>query len=197
MIKVGQDLVCIGCVGSLGTQKIIENRRDELSKRFSRAYLDAVAMQSVGNRAFSGGECTDAETVCAQMGVTERYPVGRGGVLAALWNFCASAGLDPESGKRKNPGMGCEYRQDQIPVLQGTIELCELYELNPYRLSSENCWLAAADNGGRLAARLKEAGYQAAVIGTVTPGKTRARIDGEEIAYLTRSQKDELEKMHF
>ena len=43
--------------------------------------------------------------------------------------------------------MGFEVDLYRIPVRQETIEVCERYELNPYRLLSSGCVLAAADNG--------------------------------------------------
>lgn len=232
-MRTGQDLVCIGCVGTYGTRRIIENKRAELEQRFSKAYLDAVAIQAAGNPGIGnsaaemckagepeqqmreadepgqqtkavaaepgrgpGGDMEEAcARICEACGVTAYHPVEKGGVLTALWNFCSDAGIDPETGRRRNPGAGCTYRLADIPLLQGTVEVCELYELTPYRLWSEGCWLCTADNGGQLVSHLRAAGYQAAVIGEITQGKARARVDGEEIAYLTRSQRDELEKL--
>lgn len=268
-MKQGQELVCIGCVGTAGTRIIIENKRAELEKRFSRAYLDAVAMQAAANLSLSdffeaeqaaaetdadgfsalriqtaaalqradaaehtsGVSCSvqqateavgEAETfsadaadirtactsgaeplliqteekpqaeqgqqeqleqVCAALRITSLQSVGKGGVLAALWNLCS----------RYNAG--CEFWMDQFPAVQGTIELCEFYDLLPYRLYAENCWLAVTDNGGALVRRLRAAGYAAAVTGIVTKGKKRVRTDGEEPAFLTKEQRDELEKL--
>lgn len=234
-MRAGQELVCIGCVGTAGTLKIIEDKRAELEKRFSRAYLDAVAAQAAGNQPLSVFFEADEDAAAL---VTDLYPVGKGGVLAALWNICAVGSyrwqdvLQPkaagktaseqtdktensqtEEGAKEGEmqtvlpeypkavwsahrsGVGCEFCLDRFPVVQGTIELCELYELSPYRLYSAQAYLAASDNGGKLVARLEAAGYRAAVVGTLTKGKTRVRVDGEEPAFLTKEQRDELEKL--
>ena len=49
-----------------------------------------------------------------------------------------------------------------------------LFELNPYRLYSENCVLLAADSGSRLVRELKQAGIPAAVIGWAEKGIARS-----------------------
>lgn len=157
-------------------------------------------------------------------GVTKLRRVGRGGVLKALWDFCASEGIDAETGQRRGDGIGCEFRYDRIPIRQFTMELCELFDLFPYRLWSEDCWLLAADRGLQLIEDVQKeqerqaraaadaiflqgnrAGFdadhsrtevplQAAVFGRFTKGKKRLRTDGAEIAYLTREDYEELER---
>ncbi len=157
-------------------------------------------------------------------GVTKIRPVGRGGVLKALWDFCASEGIDAETGQRRGDGIGCEFRYDRIPIRQFTMELCELFDLFPYRLWSESCWLLAADRGMQLAEDVRyaqekqaqaaadavfsqgsrvgfdaahrriEVPLQAAVFGRFTKEKKRLRTDGAEIAYLTREDYEELER---
>ena len=50
-------------------------------------------------------------------------------------------------------------------MAQETIEICELFDLNPYRLSSGECLLMAVENGGDAVKLLSEAGIPSAVIG--------------------------------
>lgn len=157
-------------------------------------------------------------------GVTKQWRVGRGGVLKALWDFCASEGIDAETGQRRGDGIGCEFRYDRIPIRQFTMEICELFDIFPYRLWSEDCWLLAADRGMQLAEDVQkeqerraraaadaiflqgsrvgfdaehsrtEVPMQAAVFGRFTKGKKRLRTDGAELAYLTREDYEELER---
>lgn len=157
-------------------------------------------------------------------GVTKCWPVAKGGVLKALWDFCASEGIDPETGKKRGDGVGCEFRYDRIPIRQFTMEVCELFDLFPYRLWSEDCWLLAAGRGTQLvedflktqsglakadadaifeqgdragfdaAHRRTEEPVKAAVFGRFTKGKKRLRVDGVETAYLTREDYEELER---
>lgn len=157
-------------------------------------------------------------------GVTKCWPVTKGGVLKALWDFCASEGIDPETGKKRGDGVGCEFRYDRIPIRQFTMEICELFDLFPYRLWSEDCWMLAVDRGTQLVEdflkmqnglakadadaifeqgdragfdashRRTEEPVKAAVFGRFTKGKKRLRVDGVEPAYLTREDYEELER---
>ena len=295
-ITPGQDLVMIGDVGTYAVRVLLNERRDEIEKRFGRAYLreeieklDARACRPEGSPSdvqdpkehllpgdfnslqrpesrsselltesasasavhpefstastFASAVHSELSTVPASAseavpelleqllpgcqtlyGISKCWPVGKGGALKALWDFCASEGLDLETGKKRNDGVGCTFRYDRIPIRQFTMEICELFDLFPYRLWSENCWLVAAEKGTQLVddfrsaqeARAKASadavfeqgsrvGFDAthhrtdidlpaAVIGRFTKGKKRLRVDGAEISYLTRENYEALER---
>lgn len=193
--------------------------------RPSQEGLDARACRPEGA---PSGSCDPLEQLLPgyqkMYGVTKCWPVAKGGVLKALWDFCASEGIDPETGKKRGDGVGCEFRYDRIPIRQFTMEVCELFDLFPYRLWSEDCWLLAADRGTQLVEdflktqnglakadadaifeqgdragfdashRRTEEPVKAAVFGRFTKGKKRLRVDGVEPAYLTREDYEELER---
>lgn len=193
--------------------------------RPSQKGLDARACRPEGA---PSGSCDPLEQLLPgyqkMYGVTKCWPVTKGGVLKALWDFCASEGIDPETGKKRGDGVGCEFRYDRIPIRQFTMEVCELFDLFPYRLWSEDCWLLAVDRGSQLvedflktqsglakadadaifeqgdragfdaAHRRTEEPVKAAVFGRFTKGKKRLRVDGVEPAYLTREDYEELER---
>lgn len=193
--------------------------------RPSQEGLDARACRPEGA---PSGSCDPLEQLLPgyqkMYGVTKCWPVAKGGVLKALWDFCASEGIDSETGKKRGDGVGCEFRYDRIPIRQFTMEVCELFDLFPYRLWSEDCWLLAADRGSQLvedflkvqaglaksdadaifeqgdragfdaAHRRTEEPVKAAVFGRFTKGKKRLRVDGVETAYLTREDYEELER---
>lgn len=231
-ITPGQDLVMIGEVGTYALRVLLDQRMTDIRKRFGTAYLseelkglDARACRPEGS---PSGSCDPLEQLLPgyqkMYGVTKCWPVARGGALKALWDFCASEGIDPETGKKRGDGVGCEFRYDRIPIRQFTMEVCELFDLFPYRLWSEDCWLLAVDRGTQLvedflktqsglakadadaifeqgdragfdaAHRRTEEPVKAAVFGRFTKGKKRLRVDGVETAYLTREDYEELER---
>lgn len=231
-ITPGQDLVMIGEVGTYALRVLLDQRMTDIRKRFGTAYLaeevkglDARACRPEGA---PSGSCDPLEQLLPgyqkNYGVTKCWPVAKGGALKALWDFCASEGIDPETGKKRGDGVGCEFRYDRIPICQFTMEVCELFDLFPYRLWSEDCWLLAVDRGTQLVedflkaqADLAKAGadaifeqgdragfdashrrteepVKAAVFGRFTKGKKRLRVDGVEPAYLTREDYEELER---
>ena len=193
--------------------------------RPSQEGLDARACRPEGA---PSGSCDPLEQLLPgyqkMYGVTKCWPVAKGGVLKALWDFCASEGIDSETGKKRGDGVGCEFRYDRIPIRQFTMEICELFDLFPYRLWSEDCWLLAVDRGTQLVEdflkmqnglakadadaifeqgdragfdashRRTEEPVKAAVFGRFTKGKKRLRVDGVETAYLTREDYEELER---
>ena len=109
---------------------------------------------------------------------------GEGGVLAALWNLSGifNAGIDAD--------LRC------MPVRQVTVEVCELFELNPYRLYSGTCAVLVSDRGGQLVRRLREEGIPAGFIGSVAEGSARQIRHGQEGAgFLERPRPDELTKI--
>lgn len=176
LMEAGQDLVAAGFAGCQGAAVIAAARKEELLSRFSGIYLE----QAIG--AFSGELPRDFQ-YWEHLGAAEYEPAGEGGILTALWNLSGAYGL------------GIEFSLRKIPLRQDTVEICEEYGLNPYRLLSGGCAVLASANGGRLAERLQEAGIPAAVIGRVKRGIAREILTGEGTGYLERPQEDELKKV--
>lgn len=172
-MKPGQDLIMAGFSGLRGTVRIAKCRGAELESRFCRGFLEQLREPPD----FSVKEWTaryDGSLITAYEFVEE------GGVLAALWNLSGIFNA------------GIEFDLQLIPMRQITVEVCELYELNPYRLLTADAFVAAADNGGRAVEQLMGMGVQAAVIGKVIPGTARLIRHGYEAAgYLERPRTDE------
>ncbi len=184
----GQDLVIAGYVGRAGARMIAKARKEELEQWFSKDYIE----QIISNRDM---ELTGNLEQWRKFGVTECEPIGEGGVFTALWNLSGAYEV------------GIEFQLLQIPIKQETVEICERYDVNPYRLYSENCVLLVGDNGGHLVNALEKQGIPAVVIGRVNPGIKRvilhgkpgsAGVDGSEeetCGYLDRPTADELLKV--
>lgn len=90
---------------------------------------------------------------------------------------------------------GIRFSLRKIPIKQETIEICERYDLNPYRLFSTGCLIFTADNGGDLVNAFGKQGMEAAVIGKVTDGIKRIIDHGETIGFLDRPTEDEIYKI--
>lgn len=177
VMRPGQDLIMAGCAGFCGTVWIARDHKSQLERRFCAAFLKQLS---------EGGASlpTDWAGICPQAGITAYEEAGEGGVLAALWNLSGSFNA------------GIEFDLRRIPIRQITVEVCELYGLNPYRLCSNGCIVAAADNGGRAVQMLRQSGVEAAVIGGVIFGQARKMSHGGESAgYLERPQPDEYNKI--
>ena len=175
-MEPGQNLVVAGYAGYAGTVEIVRQKHGELLTWFTESYLDRIMENEDGT--LSG----NLERWKA-FGATECEPAGEGGILSALWNL---------SGAYMT---GIEFSLRQIPVKQETIEVCERYNLNPYRLYSDGCLLFVTDNGGEMVLSLEREGLHAAVIGRVTEGIGRIIRQGERTGYLDRPAADEIHKV--
>ena len=163
-IMPGQDLVMVGEVGTYARDRLLELRYDRIRERFSRVYLNEELNKiksqnevmdewynSAREARAAQSEFDPIEVVMPgyqkEYGVTKICMVEKGGVLKALWDFCESESIDSETGKRRGEGAGCEFRYDRIPISQFTMELCEVFDLFPYRLWSEKCFIMSMDKG--------------------------------------------------
>ncbi len=176
LMKAGQDLVVAGFVGLAGSQIITDVRHEELCQWFSKEYLETITARELL------AEGLDID-FWKRFGATEYEPLGEGGILTAVWNL---------SGAYET---GVEFALRSIPVAQETIEICERFELNPYRLYSAGSYLLAAENGGQMVQKLETKGIVARVIGKVNRGIAREIINAESRGYLDRPQQDELYKI--
>lgn len=179
-MKPGQDLVMAGLTGYEGTRRIWTLYADKLKKRFSPSFLRILDAEEP----YSVREWLEQKENTKDCPVTAHEFAGEGGIFAALWNlsgvYCAGVDVDLRL----------------FPIRQVTVEICEEFELNPYRLLCGNCVLLAADHGGELVRRLTRDKIPAAVIGSVTKGIARQVRHGEETAgFLERPCPDELNKI--
>lgn len=172
----GQDLVVAGAIGKTGAGAALERKRDILTARFSGAFMRN--LETALNE-----KVNLVPDILMSLGATEWEPVGEGGILEALWNISGAY------------GQGITFSLLRMPVNQEIIEVCELFDLNPYRLWSGDCLLIAADHGEDMVRGLAEAGVRAAVIGKVEKGIARKMTGVGGTGYLERPQTDEIYKL--
>ncbi|MGP1348318.1 MAG: AIR synthase-related protein [Stomatobaculum sp.] len=175
-----KDLVFSGYAGEAGGRRIAAAKQEFLRGRFRKSYVERLIS---GEERGAPEEAPDeVEKTAFAAGAAESIRVKQGGVLAALYDMA----------RARNCGLRIHLRQ--IPIRQETVELCELFSLNPYRLYS-NCLIFVADNGFRLAEQLNTAGLPSACAGQLTGGADKLIVDKQEIEYLNRPEPDELLKL--
>lgn len=182
LMTPGDDLVAAGWAGLAGAAVLACKRREELLRWLPADYLEETVGRSrrLHERLAAFPDRSAMMAAFSSYGITEAERSGEGGILRTIWDL---------SGAYET---GVEFSLRRIPVTQGTIEICERLEVNPYRLYSEDCWLLAAENGGRLAEQLESRGIPAGVIGRVNTGIAREMVVQEGRGFLERPQPDEL-----
>ena len=182
LVKAGkalpqQDVVMTKWLGIEGTAVIADRKAKELEERYPLSIIEEAASF---DRYFS--VIPEAATA-VKSGASAMCVVREGGIFGALWKFAQDSGV----------GLVIDLRK--IPVRQETIEVCEFYDINPYKLIAGGSLLIATDNGGQLVSKLTEKGIPATVIGKTTDGNDRILQNGDEIRYLEPAREDEIYKI--
>lgn len=83
----------------------------------------------------------------------------------------------------------CGYKK--INIHQETIELCEYFDINPYKIPSSGALIMITKDGKGLVEELRRNGIESSVIGQITTGNGRVIINEDETRYLEppRNQK--------
>lgn len=173
--RPGMDIVVTKWIGIEGTSIIAKEKEEELKTRFSTSFIDKAKDLDVYLSVLSEA------AVAVDAGVGAMHDITEGGIFGALWEMAEASGI------------GLDIDVKKIPVRQETIEICEFYGINPYRLISSGSMLMATEDGNKMVRELEKAGIHAAVIGKATEGKDRMiRKDDEEHSFLERPKTDEL-----
>ena len=173
-IHPGQDVILTKWIGISGIRQIIAKNRPEIL----RFYREDVIEKAQGNaQDMSVGE---EAFLAARAGVTGMHDVSEGGIFAALWDMA-------EAGK-----VGLDIDFKKIPVRQEIIEICEIFDVNPYELESCGALLMTADNGHDIIKILSDAGIKASVIGRTTADHNKILRNDDEVRYLDTPNRDEV-----
>ncbi len=174
MVRPGMDIVATKWVGLEGTAILAKEKEEELRKRYAQPFIDKALqfghMMSILPEA----------AVAVKSGAGAMHDVSEGGVFGALWEMAESAGV------------GLEIDLKKIPIRQETVEICEYFDVNPYKLLSGGCLLIATEDGNGLVMELEKENIPAVVIGKATDGNDRILINDEERRFLETTQTDEL-----
>ena len=176
-VKEGQDIILTKWIGIEGNRILATEKREEILLK----YKEEVLNKAKGER--SDMSVLKEAKIAIEMGATAMTDVAEGGIFAALWNLGEAAGL----------GLKVDFKS--IPVNQEGIEICEMFDINPYVLSSTGALLIVADNGYEIVERLNEASIKATIIGQTMAGNDRIIINGDETRYLEPPQRDEIHKI--
>ena len=173
-ITPGMDIIMTKWAGLEGSALLAIEEEEALSKRYSvpfvnkaKAYIDYLSIESEA-------------AVAAKSGAVAMHDVSQGGVFAALWELAEGSGV------------GLDIDMKKIPIRQETVEICEFFDINPYKLLGGGSLLIAATDGNKIVRAIEAAGGNAAVIGVTTSSNDRVLIQGDERRFLETAQTDEI-----
>ncbi len=172
-----QDVVMTKWLGLEGATVITNQKMRDLQTRYPNGLLDEAA-------AFERYLSIIPEAATAmKSGVSAMQVVREGGIFGALWELA------------EDSGVGLVIDLKKIPVKQETIEVCEFFDANPYKLLSGGSLLITTDKGMELVDLLKEQGIASAVIGKTIEGNDRILMNEDEKRFLEPAREDEFYKV--
>lgn len=164
--KPGDDIVMTKWAGYYGTAVIAKRGSDVLKTRFYPDFInetdDYLTNLSVQREI----------EIARQFDATVMYGIAKGGIFGALWEVAVA-------GK-----VGLLVDLKKIPLKQQTVEICNYYDINPYKLSGYGALLIAAPQGEHLVAALEKEGIAAAVIGQFNDTNDRVVVNDDETRFL-------------
>lgn len=177
-LRPGDELVMTKWAGIEGTSIIAAEKEDILKKTLPKELIDeAVSYKKLLS-------VVPEARIAAECGATAMHDVTEGGIFGALWEIGAASGV----------GIIADLRK--IPIKQETIEICEVFDINPYMLISSGSMLIGCPQGNLLVEKLMQNGINAVVIGRATEGNDRIVVNGDETRYLGPAGSDELYKIY-
>lgn len=176
-IAEGDLILLTKWIGISGIQSIIDEKRAEIAQKYAGWVID----EAYGSREYLSVK--EEAQLGANAGVSYMLPLSSGGVYAGLWNLSEVSGF----------GFEVDFRQ--IPVCQEIIEICEMYDINPYELESAGCLLMTFSPKCDIISILHEKGIKACVIGTIKGTNDKVIRNLEEVRYLDMPKCDEVFKI--
>ncbi|TCK89030.1 thiamin-phosphate kinase [Natranaerovirga hydrolytica] len=176
--KEGQDIVMTKSAGLEGTAIIAKEKEKELSLKYKQAFIDNA-------QKFSDALSVIKESqIAKEYEATAMHDVTEGGIFGALWELASSSKV------------GFEVELDKIPIKQETIEICEHFDLNPYKLISSGVLLITTYKGKELIQALEKAHIEASIIGKVNQTKAKEIVINGHKRTLEPPKSDELYKLY-
>ena len=163
-----------GFVGNLGTIVLIVKKYDELVKKFNDEFLKYV----LDNINYSKDGSSPSLSLLDKIAI-DKEEINKGGFLSALWKIC------------DRNKWGLKYSLKEVPIMQGTVEISNYFDINPYRLLTEKSYIYVIDDENVDTSKIDNL----CLIGEITNDNKRIRIDSETNSFLTKDFKDEIDKI--
>ena len=180
--KSDYDIVMVGYTGVLGTNLILDGKREQLRERFASSYIEGCRFSE--EEYLISPMVEMIKSIAKDTDVVYIHDVSYGGVYGALWQLGVALNL------------GVQINHKSIPVKQETIELCNYFDINPYMLEGTGACFVVARDGEQLVHFLKQSGAVAEVVGKLTQNKDRVvLINDDEKRFLAPVKGDEIYKV--
>ena len=174
-------IVMAGYAGNAGAGRLAKEHFNELTKRFPVYFIENA--KAFAEDAYAEKAVAFVKEKEAYYQANEPVIVSSGGIFAGLW----------ELGEQNKTGFAVTLKR--IPVKQESIEICNYFDIDPYRLYAKGCVLFLAGYAERLAEDLCAQGIPAAVIGREHEAKKRVVYYDDEERFLEPRRGDSISEV--
>ena len=175
-LNPGEDLVVAGEIGISGTLVLISREKEKLRKYFSESFL------YMSEDTLQKCKVSREDDFWMDKRISALYFTEEGGILSGLWKMAEASCV------------GLEVDLRSVPIRQETIEICEIFDVNPYKLLSGGSVLLGIQGGDAFVQELRREGIMAAVIGQTNSGNDRLLYSGGNARYLERPGNNVMQK---
>lgn len=185
------EILVIGSIAADTAVSLIEKRRDELKKRLSERFIneshERLSSINKNNSIFLESILNNHKAE-----IDYFFKVSDFGIYGGLWDF-AERKSDIDGDCLKNDsieqnltkGVGIEVSLMDIPIEQETVEICEVFDINPYVSSTKDVYVISVKSSYGILSEASEASVTASVVGIETSAKDRVVVNNGERKYLT------------
>jgi len=171
------DIVQINPIGMLASNIIADIKKEEICARFSNTFYDSIHFD-INKFTF-----LDILEKCDKSKIAYAHDLSSGGIFEGLWDMSVAM------------GSGFCVDINKILINQASVEICELYDLNPYMLESTGAFLLVVAKGDTFVNELRDMGIRCEVLGRITDGNQKVLMNKEEIRYLDTPKQDDIYKL--
>ena len=172
--KSDEDVVMAGMIGLGGSIMITDLKEKELKEYYPSEYIDGIygfdKFLSVG----------DICEIAKKYNPSYMRSVAEGGILRTLWEMAEISKI------------GLEINLKDILIKQETVEICNYFDLNPYKLMSGGCVVFTTESGADAVSELESKGIRATIIGRTTSGNDKLILNDDEKTFITQADQDEI-----
>lgn len=153
--KAGQDVILTKWAGLEGTAIIATDKEELLINN-----MKPEAIKKAKQLKYSLSVIPESR-IARNYEVSCMHDVTEGGVFGAAWEIAECSNV------------GIEINVDDVPVLEETKQLCEVFNIDPYKLISSGCMILTADDGKEIVKELLRNNVSASIIGKIRNDKKK------------------------
>lgn len=176
-IKAGDYIFVAGYVGLFGTFQILERQEKKLLEHFSKTFIHGIQIKK---EKLQEKSLPQIEELFKDAYIKE---LDNGGIYKALYEM--------SMGNK----VGFDIDIFKIPILQETIEFCEIFRINPYQFDSKGSYLIISDPKDEDVRHLLESTLNMSLIGVITDNPDKIIRSKDEIKHLQRPVVNEIDKI--